>query len=49
MEMSFGHPDSDYDLRGPVKEIACILNFESLDYFSAQFRKKIGKQPSDFR
>ena len=32
-----------------VKEIAYRLNFESPDYFSAQFRKKIGKRPSDFR
>lgn len=32
-----------------VKEIAYRLNFESPDYFSAQFRKKTGKRPSDFR
>lgn len=32
-----------------IKEIAYRLNFESPDYFSAQFRKKTGKRPSDFR
>ena len=32
-----------------VKEIAYRLNFESPDYFSAQFRKKTGKRPSDLR
>lgn len=32
-----------------VKEIAYILNFESPDYFSTQFRKKAGYRPSDFR
>ena len=32
-----------------IKEIAYSLNFESPDYFSTQFRKKVGKKPSDFR
>lgn len=32
-----------------VKEIAYRLNFESPDYFSAQFRKKTGNRPSDLR
>lgn len=33
----------------PIKEIAYLLNFESPDYFSTQFRKKVGKKPTDFR
>lgn len=32
-----------------IKEIAYSLNFESPGYFSTQFRKKVGKKPSDFR
>ena len=32
-----------------IKEIAYSLNFESPDYFSTQFKKKMGKKPSDFR
>ena len=32
-----------------VKEISYALNFESPDYFSAQFKKKTGKRPRDFR
>ena len=32
-----------------IKEIAYSLNFESPDYFSTQFRKKVGKRPSYFR
>jgi len=32
-----------------IKEIAYVLNFDSPDYFSTQFKKKTGKRPSDFR
>ena len=32
-----------------IKEIAYLLDFETPDYFSTQFRKKVGKRPSDFR
>lgn len=32
-----------------VKEIAYRLNFESPDYFSAKFKAKTGKKPSDLR
>lgn len=32
-----------------VKEIAYSLNFDSPDYFSAQFKKKMGKRPRDYR
>lgn len=32
-----------------VKEIAYLLHFESPDYFSTQFRKKVGVSPSKFR
>lgn len=32
-----------------VKEIAYRLHFETPDYFSAQFRKKVGVSPSQFR
>lgn len=32
-----------------IKEIAYRLNFDSPDYFSAQFRKKTGQRPTDFR
>ena len=32
-----------------IKEIAYSLNFESPDYFSTRFKKKVGKKPSDFR
>ncbi|WP_287677867.1 AraC family transcriptional regulator [Bacteroides sp.] len=32
-----------------VKEIAYRLHFETPDYFSAQFRKKVGVSPSSFR
>ena len=32
-----------------VKEIAYRLNFESPDYFSAKFKIKTGRRPSEFR
>ena len=32
-----------------IKEIAYSLNFESPDYFSTLFKKRMGKKPSDFR
>jgi AraC-like DNA-binding protein len=32
-----------------IKEIAYQLNFDSPDYFSAKFKSKTGKKPSDFR
>ncbi len=32
-----------------VKEIAYLLNFDSPDYFSAKFRSKTGRKPSDMR
>lgn len=32
-----------------IKEIAYRLNFESPDYFSAKFKAKIGRKPSDLR
>lgn len=32
-----------------IKEIAYLLNFESPDYFSTQFKKKMGKRPRDIR
>ena len=32
-----------------VKEIAYRLNFESPDYFSAKFKMKTGRRPSDLR
>lgn len=35
--------------RLPIKDIAYKLNFETPEYFSAQFKKKIGKRPSEFR
>lgn len=33
----------------PIKDIAYKLNFETPEYFSAQFKKKIGKKPTEFR
>lgn len=33
----------------PIKDIAYKLNFETPEYFSAQFKKKIGRKPSEFR
>jgi len=32
-----------------IKEVAYKLHFESADYFSSKFRKKVGMTPSDFR
>lgn len=32
-----------------IKEIAYRLNFDTPDYFSAQFKKKTGYKPSDYR
>jgi AraC-like DNA-binding protein len=32
-----------------VKEIAYRLNFESPDYFSAKFKAKTGRRPSELR
>lgn len=32
-----------------IKEIAYQLNFDSPDYFSAKFKTKTGRKPSDFR
>ena len=32
-----------------VKEIAYRLNFESPDYFSAKFKNKTGRRPSELR
>lgn len=32
-----------------IKEIAYTLHFESADYFSAQFKKKTGRRPGEFR
>jgi AraC-like DNA-binding protein len=32
-----------------IKEIAYRLNFESPDYFSAKFKAKTGRKPSDLR
>ncbi|MBQ2129982.1 MAG: helix-turn-helix transcriptional regulator, partial [Prevotella sp.] len=32
-----------------IKEIAYRLNFDSPDYFSAKFKIKTGRKPSDFR
>ena len=32
-----------------IKEIAYCLNFESPDYFSAKFKAKTGRKPSDLR
>jgi len=33
----------------PIKEIAIELGFESIDYFSTQFRRQAGMTPSEFR
>ena len=33
----------------PIKDIAYRLNFETPEYFSAQFKRKIGKKPTEFR
>ena len=32
-----------------IKEIAVDLGFESIDYFSTQFRKQTGQTPTQFR
>jgi AraC-like DNA-binding protein len=32
-----------------IKEIAIDLGFESIDYFSTQFRKQTGQTPTQFR
>jgi AraC-like DNA-binding protein len=32
-----------------IKEIAYRLNFDSPDYFSAKFKIKTGRKPSEFR
>jgi AraC-like DNA-binding protein len=32
-----------------VKEIALELGYESIDYFSTQFRKQTGQTPTQFR
>jgi AraC-like DNA-binding protein len=32
-----------------IKEIAYKLNFESPDYFSAKFKAKTGRRPSELR
>ena len=32
-----------------IKEIAYRLNFDSPDYFSAKFKAKTGRKPSDLR
>ena len=33
----------------PIKEIAVEIGFESIDYFSTQFRKQTGQTPTQFR
>jgi len=32
-----------------IKEIALELGFDSIDYFSTQFRKQTGQTPTQFR